>query len=65
MKYEYALKETINTTNLAQKTTKKLSLIYNNIRTHLRLDLNALSSVQLHQNVPYKSYRKKNKTWNI
>ena len=34
LKYEYALKETIKNTKLAQKITKKAIFIYNNIRTH-------------------------------
>ena len=58
LKYEYALKETINTTKLAQKITKKAIFIYNNIRTHWSLELNTPNHVHLNQNVPYKSYRK-------
>ncbi|WP_291865228.1 IS3 family transposase [Maribacter sp.] len=34
LKYEYALKETIKNTKLAQKITKKAIFIYNNLRTH-------------------------------
>ena len=62
LKYEYALKETIKNTKLAQKITKKAIFIYNNIRTHWSLNLNTPNMVHLKQNIEYKSYRKnKNK----
>ena len=62
LKYEYALKETIKNTKLAQKIAKKAIFIYNNFRTHWSLNLKTPNMVHINQNIEYKSYRKnKNK----
>lgn len=58
LKYEYALKETIKNTKLAQKIAKKAIFIYNNFRTHWSLNLSTPNKVHLKQNIDYKLYRK-------
>jgi len=58
LKYEYALRQTIKDTGLAQKMTKQAVYIYNNLRTHFSLDLRKPAEVHLNPNIKYKSYRK-------
>jgi len=60
LKYEYALKQTIKNTAIAQKITKQAVYIYNNLRTHFSLDLRKPAEVHLNPNIKYKSYRKNN-----
>jgi transposase InsO family protein len=58
LKYEYALKQTIKNTKLAQKMANNAVYIYNNLRTHFSLDLRKPYEVHLNPNIKYKSYRK-------
>lgn len=61
LKYEYALKQTIKNTKLAQKMTKQAVSIYNNLRPHLSLKLRKPSEVHLNPNIEYKSYKRNKK----
>lgn len=47
LKYEYGLKQTIKSTEIAQKMTDEAVYIYNNLRTHFSLDLRKPSEVHL------------------
>ncbi len=60
LKYEYALKETIKNTDIAQEITKQAVDIYNNLRTHFSLNLRKPAEVHLNPNIKYKSYRRNN-----
>ena len=60
LKYEYGLKQTIKSTELAQKMTDQAVYIYNNLRTHFSLGLRKLSEVHLNPKIKSKSYRKNN-----
>ena len=60
LKYEYALKEIIKNTKLAQKMAEQAVYIYNNLRTHHSLELKTPEEVHRNPNIKYKSYRKKN-----
>ncbi|WCC43586.1 IS3 family transposase [Tenacibaculum finnmarkense] len=60
LKYEYALKEIIKNTAIAQEITKQAVDIYNNLRTHFSLNLRKPAEVHLNPNIKYKSYRKNN-----
>ena len=59
-KYEYGLKQTMKSTELAQKLTQQAVYIYNNLRTHFSLDLRKPAEVHLNPDIKYKSYRKNN-----
>jgi putative transposase len=58
LKYEYGLKQTIKSSELAQKITDQAIYIYNNLRTHFSLDLRKPFEVHNNPNIKYKSYRK-------
>jgi transposase InsO family protein len=58
LKYEYALKEIIKNTAIAQEIANQAVYIYNNLRTHFSLDLRKPAEVHLNPNIKYKSYRK-------
>ena len=58
LKYEYGLKQTIKSSELAQKITDEAIYIYNNLRTHFSLDLRKPFEVHNNPNIKYKSYRK-------
>jgi transposase InsO family protein len=58
LKYEYALKEIIKNTAIAQEIANQAVSIYNNLRTHFSLDLRKPTEVHLNPNIKYKSYRK-------
>ena len=58
LKYEYALKQTIKNTTLAQKMVKNAVYIYNHLRTHFSLDLRKPFEIHNNPNIKYKSYRK-------
>jgi len=58
LKYEYGLKQTIKNTNLAKKIVKRAVNIYNNLRSHLSLNLLTPSEVHINQNTNYKYYRR-------
>lgn len=60
LKYEYGLKQTIKSTDLAKKMTQQAVYIYNNLRTHFSLNLRKPAEVHLNPNIKYKSYRKNN-----
>ncbi|MCG8183952.1 integrase core domain-containing protein [Tenacibaculum piscium] len=60
LKYEYALKEIIKNTAIAQEITKQAVDIYNNLRTHFSLNLRKPAEVHLNPNIKYKSYRRNN-----
>jgi len=60
LKYEYGLKQTIKNTALAQKMVQQAVYIYNNLRTHISLDLKKPFEVHLKPTIKYKSYRKNN-----
>lgn len=60
LKYEYGLKQTIKNTAIAQKLTQQAVYIYNNLRTHISLNLKKPIQVHLNPNIKYKSYRKNN-----
>jgi len=60
LKYEYGLKQTIKNTAIAKKITKQAVYIYNNLRTHFRLDLRKPAEVHLNPKIKYKAYRKNN-----
>ena len=60
LKYEYGLKQTIKNTEIAQKMTEQAVYIYNNLKTHFRLQLRKPADVHLNPNIKYKSYRKNN-----
>lgn len=60
LKYEFGLKKTIKSINIAQKMVKQAVQIYNNERLHWSLDLKTPQSVHLNYNQQkYKSYAKK------
>lgn len=60
LKYEYGLKQTIESTELAQKMIEQAVYIYNNLRAHFSLKLRKPADVHLNPNIKYKSYRKNN-----
>ncbi|WP_237706961.1 IS3 family transposase, partial [Ochrovirga pacifica] len=60
LKHEYGLKQTIKSTELAQKITDQAVYIYNNLRAHFSLNLRKPAEVHLNPNIQYKSYRKNN-----
>lgn len=51
LKYEYGLWNWIKNTDIAQEITKKAVTIYNNLRTHFRLDLRKPTGVHLNPNI--------------
>jgi len=61
LKYEYGLKQTIKNTELAEKMIVQAEYIYNNLRTHLSLELRKPSEVHLNPDLEYKSYRRNKK----
>ncbi|WP_233862011.1 IS3 family transposase [Tenacibaculum piscium] len=61
LKYEYALKEIIKNTAIAQEITKQAVDVYNNLRTHFSLNLRKPAEVHLNPNIDYKSYRRNKK----
>lgn len=60
LKYEYGLKQTIKNNAIAEKITKQAVYIYNNLRTHLSLNLRKPAEVHTNQNLNYRTYRKNN-----
>ena len=58
LKYEYGLKRTIKSSELANKMINQAVYIYNNLRAHLSLELRKPSEVHLNPDLEYKSYRK-------
>ena len=60
LKQEYGLKQTIKSTELAQKLTQQAVYIYNNLRAHFSLNLKKTAEVHLNPNIKYRSYRKNN-----
>jgi hypothetical protein len=46
----------IKSANIAQKSTRQAIYIYNNLRTHLGLNLRKKGEVHLNPNLKYKSY---------
>jgi transposase InsO family protein len=60
LKYEYGLKQTIKNTAIASDMTHQAVYIYNNLRTHLSLDLRKPAEVHSNPDIKYKSYRKNN-----
>jgi transposase InsO family protein len=58
LKYEYGLKKIIKNTDIAQKMTSQAVDIYNNLRSHISLELRKPAEVHLNPNIKYKSYRK-------
>lgn len=61
LKYEYGLKQSIASFNIAQKMVKQAVYTYNNYRRHFSLNLNTPDFVHLNPTIPYKSYRKNKK----
>jgi len=61
LKYEYGLKQTIKNTKLAEKMTNQAVEIYNNLRSHLSLELRKPSEVHLNPTLKYKSYKRNKK----
>jgi len=61
LKYEYGLKQTIKNTKLAEKMTNEAVEIYNNLRSHLSLELRKPSEVHLNPTLKYKSYKRNKK----
>lgn len=58
LKHEYGLKQTIKNTAIAKDMTDQAVYIYNNLRTHLSLELRKPAEVHSNPNIKYKSYRK-------
>ncbi len=58
LKYEYGLKRTIKTTQIAQKMISEAVFIYNNLRKHNSLNLRKPAEVHLNPNIKYKSYKR-------
>ena len=61
LKYEYGLKQTIKNTELAIKMIIQAVYIYNNLRSHLSLQLRKPSEVHMNPDLEYKSYKKNKK----
>jgi transposase InsO family protein len=61
LKYEYGLKKTIRSTELAQKMATQAVDIYNNLRSHFSLDLRKPAEVHLNPTIVYKCYRRNKK----
>jgi len=61
LKYEYGLKQTLKNTKLAEKMTNQAVEIYNNLRSHLSLELRKPAEVHLNPTLKYKSYKRNKK----
>jgi len=61
LKYEYGLKQTLKNTKLAEKMTNEAVEIYNNLRSHLSLELRKPAEVHLNPTLKYKSYKRNKK----
>jgi transposase InsO family protein len=57
---KYELRNCIRNTNISKQFTKQAVYIYNNVRTHFRLNLRKPAEVRVNPNLKYKSYPRNN-----